>query len=133
MDDYKEDLDGNRRCKLNTTFTVYAIDRSTGKHAKIYHSGRDAKMMWIGHELGWQFSKQYCCKYPCCGRAGNNPVLYLQGDLDDPWKEGEFAEMGWSRRLNLYLKLYDPDNDTFDRDTCMEETELFLEKVCVYV
>ena len=122
-DDYKEDLDSNSRCKVNTTFTVYAIDRSTGKHAKIYHSGRDAEM----RSDYWQFSQQ------CCGHADNNPVPYLRGDLIEPWEKGEYAKNGWDMRFELYLDLYDPDNDTFDRDTFIEDTMLFLEKVCVYV
>jgi len=102
---------------LDTIFTIYAIDRASGKHAKIYHSGREARL-----EDSWLFPRQ-----DYGDATTTNPRPYLLASIHDAWKQG----VSENKVLDLYFSLR--NHDTVIHDTIGEDILLFLEKGRVYV
>ena len=98
-------IDGKWTYFLDHTWTVYAIDRCTGKQAKIFHSGRKA----MDHGC-FRFPEQDC--------GTNDPVPCLSGTL-----------YGGTLQLTLSFRI----KDKFHRRTNGEDMLLFLEKGRVYV
>jgi len=105
-------------CRLEMTFTVYAIDRSSGKQAKIYHSGRDANLRWY-----WEFPNQ------CCGNATTNSAPYLYAYIKNPWKQGEFGGLA-DKSLNVFITFR---NHNGSIPIIGEDMLLYLEKGHIYV
>jgi len=124
-EDYGYDIHGDpaqtRNFRVDTTFTIYAIDQTSGKHAKLYHSGRhvELRLGGLGMEFDWQ----------CCGDADPNAEPCFQGNIYDPWKENGLKD----KSLDLTLSLWDKSCEMFHHHTIGEDLLLLLEKECVYV
>jgi len=108
-------------CLLATTFTVYAIDRYSGKQAKIYSSGITASLN-LGY---WEFPRQDC------GAPTKYPAPHLQGFIHDPWKYGEFSGLE-NKTFDLCLSLR-TGHGAFRYDVTIENLLVFLQREPIYV